>query len=141
MEDSGYGSREVQSIGKIIWWDYDGPSGFNRTNLSPNVKGSKMTALPAENLVAQTWNKELVFASGQIVGMDAQNFGISGIYAPCVNLHRELLNGRNYECYSEDPVLSGYLAAGFISGAKSNILHSTNRVPGLISAFGVLNKT
>lgn len=124
VEDSGYGSREVQSIGKIIWWDYDGPSGFNRTNLSPNVKGSKMTALPAENLVAQTWNKELVFASGQIVGMDAQNFGISGIYAPCVNLHRELLNGRNYECYSEDPVLSGYLAAGFISGAKSNGLYS-----------------
>ena len=124
VEDSGYGSREIESIGKIIWWDYDGPSGFNRTNLSPNVEGSKMTALPAENLVGQTWNKELVFASGQIIGIDGQNFGLSGIYAPCINLHRETLNGRNYECYSEDPVLSGYLAASFVTGAKSNGIYT-----------------
>lgn len=124
VEDSGYGSRAIASIGKIIWWDYDGPSGFNRTNLSPNVAGSKMTALPAENLVAQTWNKELVYQSGQIIGIDGQNFGLSGIYAPCINLHREALNGRNYECYSEDPVLSGYLAANFVRGAKSNGIYS-----------------
>lgn len=124
VEDSGYGSRAVESIGKIIWWDYDGPSGFNRTNLSPNVAGSKMTALPAENLVGQTWNKELLSAAGQIIGIDGQNFGLSGIYAPCINLHREALNGRNYECYSEDPILSGYLAANFVSGAKSNGIYT-----------------
>lgn len=124
VEDSGYGSREIQSIGKIVWWDYDGPSGFNRTNLSPNVAGSKMTALPAENLIGQTWSKDLVFAAGQIIGIDGQNFGISGIYAPCINLHREALNGRNYECYSEDPVLSGHLAAGFVTGAKSNGIYT-----------------
>ncbi len=120
VEDSGYGSRAIESIGKITWWDYDGPSGFNRTNLSPNVKGSKMTAFPAENLVGQCWNKELLYQAGQIIGMDGQNFGISGIYAPCINLHREAINGRNYECYSEDPILSGYYAANFVIGAKSN---------------------
>lgn len=120
VEDSGYGSRAVESIGKIIWWDYDGPSGYNRTNLSPNTPGSKMTAFPAENLVGQCWNKDLLFQEGQIIGMDGQNFGIAGIYAPCINLHREYLNGRNYECYSEDPVLSGYFAANFCAGAKSN---------------------
>ena len=120
VEDGGYGSRAIASIGKIIWWDYDGPSGFNRTNLSPNVEGSRMTAFPAENLVGQCWNKKLLYQAGQIIGMDGQNFGISGIYAPCINLHREIINGRNYECYSEDPVLSGYLAANFSLGAKSN---------------------
>lgn len=124
VEDGGYGTRAAASIGKLIWWDYDGPSGFNRTNLSPTVKGSKMTALPAENLVAQTWNKQLVYQSGQIVGIDGQNFGVSGIYAPCINLHREMLNGRNYECYSEDPILSGFLAANFVRGAKSNGVYS-----------------
>lgn len=124
VEDGGYGTRAAASIGKLIWWDYDGPSGFNRTNLSPNVEGSKMTALPAENLVAQTWSKQLVYQSGQIIGIDGQNFGISGIYAPCINLHREMLNGRNYECYSEDPILSGYLAANFVRGAKSNGVYS-----------------
>lgn len=120
VEDGGYGTRDIVSIGKPIWWDYDGPSGFNRTNLSPNTPGSKMTALPAENLVGQTWNKELSYYAGQIIGIDGQNFGVSGIYAPCINLHREYLNGRNYECYSEDAVLSGMLAAQFSKGAKSN---------------------
>ncbi len=120
VEDGGYGTRSVESIGKPQWLDYDGPSGFNNTNLAPNVKGSKMTALPAENLVAQTWNKDLVLQAGQIIGMDGQNFGLAGIYAPGINLHREYLNGRNYEYYSEDPILSGYLAASFCLGAKSN---------------------
>lgn len=120
VEDSGYGTQAIESVGKPHYLEYDGPSGFNRTNMSPNVAGSKMTALPAENLVGQTWNKELAYQAGQIVGIDGQNFGINGIYAPCVNLHREVLNGRNYECYSEDAIISGYMAANFIKGAKSN---------------------
>lgn len=123
VEGGGYGSQSVESIGKPRYLEYDGPSGFNRTNMSPNVPGSKFTALPAENLVGQTWNKYIVFQAGQVIGVDGQNFGINGIYAPCVNLHREALNGRNYECYSEDPVISGELAAAFIKGAKSNGVH------------------
>lgn len=124
VEDGGYGSRAAESIGKPVNLEYDGPSGFNRTNLSPNTPGSNMTALPCENLTGQTWNKELLSQAGQIIGMDGQNFGISGIYAPGVNLHREALNGRNYEYYSEDGVLSGYLAASFIKGAASNGVYS-----------------
>ena len=120
VEDGGYGTRAIESIGKPVWLDYDGPSGFNRTNMSPLVEGSKFTAFPAENLVAQCWNKELLYQEGQIMGVDGQNFGIAGIYAPGVNLHREYLNGRNYEYYSEDPILSGYLAAYLCLGAKSN---------------------
>lgn len=123
VEDGGYGSRAIESLGKNINLEYDGPSGFNRTNLSPNVPGSNMTALPCENLVGQTWSKELLYLAGQILGRDAQNFGLSGIYAPGVNLHREINNGRNYEYYSEDGVLSGFYAAYFIKGAASNGLY------------------
>lgn len=119
VEDAGYGTRAAASIGKNIWLDYDGPSGFNTANLNASSK-VKLTALPTENLVGQTWNKELVFQSGQVIGIDAENFGLSGIYAPGVNLHKQSLNGRNYEYYSEDPVLSGKLAANFCLGAKSN---------------------
>lgn len=120
VEGSGYKTQAVESVGKPVSLNYDGPSGFNRTNMSPNVEGARMTAFPAENLVAQTWNKELAYQMGQIVGIDGNNFGIGGIYAPTVNLHREMLNGRNYECYSEDPIVSGYMAAYFIKGAASN---------------------
>lgn len=120
IEGAGYGTKAIERVGKPAALDYDGPSGFNRTNLAPNVEGAKMTAFPAENMLGQTWNKELAYQMGQIVGMDGNNFGISGIYAPTVNLHREMLNGRNYECYSEDPIISGYLAANFIKGAASN---------------------
>ena len=123
VEDGGYGSASVESIGKPQYIEYDGPSGFNRTNMTPNAPGLKCTALPAENLVGQTWNKYLVYQAGQVIGTDGQNFGVNGIYAPCVNLHREYLAGRNYECYSEDPVISGELAAAFIKGAKSNGVH------------------
>ena len=120
VEGSGYQTQPIASIGKPKYLEYDGPSGFNRTNMSPNVPGSKFTALPAENLMAQTWNKELLYQAGQIVGIDGNNFGINGIYAPTVNLHREMMNERNYECYSEDPIISGYMAAYFIKGAASN---------------------
>ena len=123
VEDGGYGSASIESVGKPQYIEYDGPSGFNRTNMTPNAPGLKCTALPAENLVGQTWNKYLVYQAGQIIGMDGQNFGVNGIYAPCVNLHREYLAGRNYECYSEDAVISGQLAAAFIKGAKSNGVH------------------
>lgn len=119
VEDAGYGTRAAVSIGKNIWLDYDGPSGFNTANLNAGST-VKLTALPTENLVGQTYNKELLFQAGQVIGMDAENFGLSGIYAPGVNLHKHSLNGRNYEYYSEDAVLSGKLAANFCLGAKSN---------------------
>lgn len=118
-EDAGYGSKIAANIGKNKWVDQDGPSGFNTTNLSPDGK-YKLTAFPTENLVAQTYNKELLFQMGQVIGIDAENFNMSGIYAPGVNLHKNSFGGRNYEYYSEDGVLSGKLAAEFSLGAKSN---------------------
>ncbi len=119
LEDAGYGSKAAESIGKNQWIDQDGPSGFNTTNLSPDGK-YKLTAFPTENLVGQTWSKELLFQMGQVIGIDAENFNMSGIYAPAVNIHKNSYDARNYEYYSEDGVLSGKLAAELSLGAKSN---------------------
>lgn len=124
IEGSGYKTSALASVGKPVSIEYDGPAGFNRTNLSPNVASAKMTSFPSEALIGQTWNEELTYQMGQIIGIDGQNFNISGIYGPAVNLHRESMNERNYEYYSEDPLLSGYLASGFIKGANSNGVHS-----------------
>ena len=94
-EDAGYGSKIAVSIGKNKWVEQDGPSGFNTTNLSPDGQ-YKLTAFPTENLLGQTWNKELLFQMGQVIGIDAENFNMSGIYAPGVNLHKNSFCGRNY---------------------------------------------
>ena len=119
VEDAGYGSKEAYGIGKNIWTDQDGPSGFNTSNFNPN-NDSKLTAFPTENMVGQTWSKDLLFQMGQVIGVDAENFNMSGIYAPGVNLHKNSFGARNYEYFSEDSVLSGIYAAQFSLGAKSN---------------------
>ena len=98
LEDAGYGSKAAASIGKNQWVDNDGPSGFNTTNLSPDGK-YKLTAFPTENLVGHTWSKELLFQMGQVIGIDAENFNMSGIYAPGVNLHKNSYGPRNYEYF------------------------------------------
>ena len=57
------------------------------------------------------------------MAQEGQATNLSGWYAPGVNLHRTAFNGRNYEYYSEDPVLSGFMAANVIEGAKAHGLH------------------
>lgn len=119
VEDAGYGTKAAYSIGKNVWTDQDGPSGFNTSNFNPS-NDSKLTAFPTENMVGQTWSKDLLFRMGQVIGVDANNFNMSGIYAPGVNIHKNSFGARNYEYYSEDAVLSGLYAAQFSLGAKSN---------------------
>ena len=81
------------------------------------------TAYPCECLLGCSWNKDLLLQMGLSMGNEASLTDINGWYAPGINLHRTNYTSRNYEYYSEDPILSGNLAANVIHGAKINGLY------------------
>ena len=78
------------------------------------------TAWPVEMLLAQTWNKELLESIGKAVGEEILQFGITIWLSPGMNIHRNPLGGRAFEYYSEDPVLTGELAASLTKGVQSH---------------------
>ena len=78
-----------------------------------------MTAWPSETVQAQTWNTELLDEIGKAVGREMREIGISVWLAPGLNIHRNPLCGRNFEYYSEDPVVSGTMAAAITRGVQS----------------------
>lgn len=78
------------------------------------------TALPIETALAQSFNPDLCFICGDIVGSEMEEYGVDFHLAPALNTHRHTLCGRNFEYFSEDPYLSGKLAVGIIKGVQSH---------------------
>ncbi|WP_425321768.1 glycoside hydrolase family 3 N-terminal domain-containing protein [Actinomyces respiraculi] len=78
------------------------------------------TAIPIGTAVAQTWNPALAAAYGDLVGTEMEHFGAHLWLAPAFNLHRSILCGRNFEYFSEDPLLSGRIAAGITRGVQQH---------------------
>lgn len=117
----GFQTSALFSVGKPLCTDRDGPAGFNLgvTNASTM---SGWTAFPSEAIIACSWNPLITYQMGLSQGAIAASTGLKGWYAPGINLHRSPYNTRNFEYYSEDPVLSGVLAAEVVRGAKNNNL-------------------
>lgn len=76
------------------------------------------TAIPVGTLLAQTWNVELLKEVGEMIGREMELFGVTLWLAPGMNIHRNPLCGRNFEYYSEDPLLSGMMASAITLGVQ-----------------------
>ena len=88
-------------------------------------KGQKLeyqyaTAIPVGTAIAQSFNEELVEKYGDIVGDEMERFGVHLWLAPALNIHRSIRCGRNFEYYSEDPVVSGKIAAAITRGVQKH---------------------
>ncbi len=96
----------------------DGPNGARGTTL-PGPEAQPTTCVPCGSALGATWDPDLVRGVGTLLAEEARARGCRVLLAPTVNIPRSPLAGRNFECYSEDPLLSGTLAAAFIEGAQS----------------------
>ena len=114
IANGGYQNAAVDSIGKIRLSDVDGPAA-----LKDNFTGVSSIGLPSNVSLACSWNKELAYEFGVTIGDMAHEMEVSGWYAPSINIHRSAFGGRNFEYFSEDPVLTGTLAAQQVLGADS----------------------
>jgi len=81
------------------------------------------TAIPIGTALAQSWNRDLAEILGDIVGAEMEMYDINLWLAPALNIHRSILCGRNFEYYSEDPLISGLIAASITDGVQSH--HNT----------------
>ncbi len=106
-----YSNAAIESIGKPILYDSDGPAGLNRHIISSGVDRTEWTMYVMPNVLAQSWNATLSYSFGLSVAKEAILTGNKGWYAPGANMQRSFFCGRNSEYYSEDPMLSGVMAA------------------------------
>lgn len=111
---AAFSTGKVTALGKPESVDHDGPQGWGLTGASG---GPDTCAYPTEVVVASAWNTDLAYDYGKAIGQEALTIGYTGWYGPGINIHRSAFVGRNFEYYSEDPLLSGKLAARCISGA------------------------
>jgi beta-glucosidase len=100
----------------------DGPIGVRGTGWAPE---DPSIALPSPTALAATWDPELARTAGHLLGQESRRKGVHLLLGPTVNLQRTPLGGRHFECYSEDPLLSGEIAVGFVAGVQEHGVGTT----------------
>lgn len=116
-------TQPIDHLGIPEVWMADGPHGLRK---SPSRSGGGLgnsqpaTCFPTASALSSSWNLELVHRVGQAMGIEARAQDVQIILGPGANIKRSPLGGRNFEYYSEDPVLTGYMASSFIQGVQSH---------------------
>lgn len=110
-------TKAVESVNLPDTRDENGPQGLTARLMKGNVDSTSFTS---EDVMAATWNLELIAQVGEIIGEDCLANGYEGLYGPGNNIHRTPYSGRNFEYYSEDGFLSGKMSAAEVSAIQSN---------------------
>jgi beta-glucosidase len=124
----GFGNLPEYGVPNIM--TADGPAGLR---IQPQC-GVSTTAFPCGTLLASTWNPEIVEAVGAAGGAEVKENNIAVWLTPAINIHRNPYCGRNFEYYSEDPLLAGFTASAMVRGIQSN------HVAASVKHFAVNNK-
>ena len=122
---SGYFTMPgVTRLGLVEQGTTDGPNGARGSSFLGSGE-SKATCIPSGSALGATWDVALVEALGVLLGRETRTKQSRVLLAPTVNLHRSPLAGRNFECFSEDPLLSGALAAAYVRGVQTQAVITT----------------
>lgn len=119
MHDKGVAGRMYKLEGRDMP-DYEVADGNNGVNINkPNI------GMPSSNLVCATWNKDMAYEIGRVIAEEAKENNVQMILAPAMNIHRDPLNGRHPEYFSEDPYLTGIMAGHQSKGLEDNGISSS----------------
>lgn len=122
-------SNHAEAINKIQKWFVEEtrlgiPVDFSNEGIH-GLNHTKATPLPAPIAIGSTWNKELVYRAGEIVGQEARALGYTNVYAPILDVVRDPRWGRTLECYGEDPYLIASMGTQMVDGIQSQGVAST----------------
>ena len=110
-----HNTKAAAAIGKTATKDENGPQGLT----AALTGGASAMCYTSEDVMAATFNRDLINDVGRCIGEDCLAMGYSGLYGPGINMHRTAYSGRNFEYYSEDPFIAGEICAVEVQGIQS----------------------
>ena len=117
---SGMPESMMEMLPGFVQWIMKKMSGEKKLPEGTLVQEQYCTAIPIGTAVAQSWNMEFAESCGDIVGEEMTAYGVHLWLAPALNIHRSILCGRNFEYFSEDPLISGKMAAALTRGVQAH---------------------
>ena len=120
VDQSGLPESMVEMMPGILRLGLKLLGGSGKPKKGVTVEYQYCTAIPIGTALAQSWNVALAESCGDIVGREMERFGVHFWLAPALNIHRSILCGRNFEYFSEDPLISGKMAAAITLGVQKH---------------------